>query len=115
MSEVAQATLGVENLTPYPCQCQQVVSGRQWCGLLFDEHPGNGCGIAQVYGEFQVRAAEEGVLACQAAHKAGQVGVAGQVIIPERLVTVFANAVKAVPASVMQGGPERRLAGRNAQ
>ncbi|MNP50456.1 hypothetical protein D3C76_1447210 [compost metagenome] len=103
MSEVAQATLGVKNLTPDPCQRQQVVSRGQWRGLLFDEHPGNCSGIAQVDGEFQVRPAEEGVLAGQATHKAGQVGIAGQIIVPECLVTVFANAVKAVATSVMQG------------
>lgn len=103
MGEVAQTTLGVENLSPDTRQCQQIVRRRQWGGLLFDEHPGNGSGIAQVDGELQVRATKEGVLAGQAADQAGEVGVTGQVFVPECLVTMFADAVEAVPASVVQG------------
>ncbi|MCY1174800.1 hypothetical protein D9M73_150120 [compost metagenome] len=71
--------------------------------MFFNEHPGDGGGVAQVDRQFQVRAAEERMLAGQAADQAGQVGVTGQVFVPERLVTMFADAVKAVPTSVVQG------------
>ncbi|MNR07794.1 hypothetical protein D3C85_1239240 [compost metagenome] len=115
VGEVAQATLWVENLSPDPRQREKVIGGRQWRGLLFDEHPGNGGGIAQVDGEFQVRATEEGVLAGQAADQAGQVGVTGKVVVPDRLVTVFADTVQAMPTTVVQGRPQGRLAGGDAQ
>ncbi|MNE97369.1 hypothetical protein D3C80_1957020 [compost metagenome] len=71
--------------------------------MCFHKHPGNGGGIAQVYGEFQVRAAEKGVLAGQAADQAGEVGITSKVLVPERLVARFADAVEAMATSVVQG------------
>ena len=103
MSEVTQATLGVENLPPDTRQAQQVVSRRQRRGLGFDQHPGNGGGVAQVYREFQVGAAEKGVLAGQATDQAGEVRVAGEILVPERLVAGFADAVEAMATSLVQG------------
>ena len=71
--------------------------------MRLDQHPGDSGGIAKVYREFQVRAAEKGVLAGQAADQAGEVRVAGEILVPERLVTGFADAVEAMATPVVQG------------
>jgi hypothetical protein len=72
-----------KGLAPNSCHSQQVIGW--WDGdlLLFDQQPGNGRGIPQINGELEVRAAQECMLAGQPPNQARQIGVVGQVPIPQ--------------------------------
>ncbi|MCY1180216.1 hypothetical protein D9M73_206460 [compost metagenome] len=83
--------------------------------LLFDQHPGDGGGISQVDRQLQVRAAEKSMLAGQPAYQAGQFGVEGQVVVPERLVAHFANSIQTVSAPIVKRRTQGRLAGGDTQ
>ncbi|MNQ64803.1 hypothetical protein D3C85_792400 [compost metagenome] len=83
--------------------------------MFFNQHPGDGGGVAQVDGQFQVRCGEEGVLAGQPAHLAGEFRVTGQVLVPELLVALVADAIEAATPAAAQRRAEGRLAGCRAQ
>ncbi|MNP61202.1 hypothetical protein D3C76_1563590 [compost metagenome] len=104
----------MKGLSPDAGHAQQVIGFGKRGVLFLHQQPGNGGGVAQVDGQLQVRAAEEGVLAGQAAYQAGTLRVQRQVMIPECLVSGFGNAIQAVPAAIMQGRTEGGLAGGNA-
>ncbi|MNP48142.1 hypothetical protein D3C76_1422430 [compost metagenome] len=102
--EVSQATLGLEGLAPDSRHAQQVVCFGEGGVLFFDQQPGDGGGVTQVDGQFQVRAAEECMLAGQATHQAGAFRIECQVMVPKCLVAGFGDSIQAVSTAVMQGG-----------
>lgn len=55
------------------------------------------------------------MLAGQAADPAGALRVQRQVLVPELLVAFAGDPVQAVTTAVVEGAPQRRLAGRRAQ
>ena len=71
--------------------------------MLFDQQPGNGGGVTQVYGELKLWRAEEGVLAGQPAYEAGALGVQCQVVVPQGAMARLGDAVEAMAAPVVQG------------
>src|SRR5690606_40676600 len=54
---------------------------------------------------------EKGVLAGETADAAGKLGVEGQVLVPERLMALFADAIKTVALRGVECAAECRLAG----
>lgn len=76
------------------------MAGGQWFVGGLHQHPGNRRGVAQVDRQFQMRGAEEGMLAGQAADLAGQIRVARQVLIPELRMALASDAIKAMTATV---------------
>ena len=71
--------------------------------LFFHQQPGNGGGVTQVDGQFQVRPAEERMLAGEPANQAGPFRIQCQVLVPEGLMAQFGDAVEAVATTIVQG------------
>ncbi|AIZ33689.1 hypothetical protein NJ69_12190 [Pseudomonas parafulva] len=105
----------MKGLSPDPGQTEHIVGGRERCGLFFDKHPGDGGGVAQIDGQFQMWTAKEGMLTGQPAHQAGQFRITGEVTIPQRSMTRLTDAVQPVATAIVQGLAKARLAGSDAQ
>lgn len=97
----------LKNGSPDSGHGQWIVFGWKKRVRGFDHHQGDGRRVAQIDGQFQMRTAEEGMLAGKASDPAGKVGIQRQVVVPELLVSELWYAIEAMPAAAVQGGTER--------
>lgn len=102
-----RAPAWVKHLAPDSPKRIEVIGGWQGYGLLLHQQPGDGRGVAQVHGQFQVWGFEKGMLAGQAAHSAGQIGEARQMAIPQGQVALGADAIQAMAALIVQSTAQR--------
>ncbi|RON12412.1 hypothetical protein BK662_25715 [Pseudomonas frederiksbergensis] len=104
VGEISQTTLGLESLAPDSGHSQEVIGSGERSVLFFYQQPGDGSGVTQVDGQFQMRPAKKSMLAGEAANQARPIGVQGQVVIPKGLVAGLGDSIQTVSTAVMQGG-----------
>lgn len=115
IEEVVQVPVGLEYATPDPCEGEVVGSIGEGQVGRFNQHPGDCDAVPQVDGQFEVRGAEEGVLAGQASDAAGQIGVSGQVAVPDLLVPSLVDAEESVTLAAIEIAAKGGLTCRRSQ